>query len=100
MVKQFGADTVKVAEGVRQAIAELEREPAPGVQLRIVYDQADLVRSSLGGLGRAVLLGAVFVVVVIFVLLGNLRAALVVTLTIPAVAGDRRPGAAASWASV
>jgi cobalt-zinc-cadmium resistance protein CzcA len=83
VVKQFGADTVKVAEGVRQAVAELARGLPRGVHLRIVYDQADLVRSALGGLGRAVLLGSVFVVATIVVLLGNWRAALLVTLTIP-----------------
>ena len=53
------------------------------MQLRIVYDQSQLVSSALGGVGRAVMLGGVFVVLVILVLLGNVRAALVVTLTIP-----------------
>ena len=47
-----------------------------GVQLRIVYDQSELVGVALGGVGRAVLIGAVFVVLVLFVLLGNVRAAL------------------------
>nr|MBA2302478.1 efflux RND transporter permease subunit [Acidobacteriota bacterium] len=42
-----------------------------------------LVDSALGGVGRAVLLGGVFVVVVILALLGNVRAAIIVTLTIP-----------------
>lgn len=81
--KQFGADTVKVAEAVRRAVVDLEAGLPKGVTLRIVYDQAHLVAASLGGVGRAVLLGAAFVVLVIFVLLGNLRAALVVTFTIP-----------------
>jgi heavy metal efflux system protein len=90
VVKQFGADTVMVAAGVRRALAELTTGLPRGVKLRVVYDQSDLVRASLSGLGRAVLIGAVFVVLVIFLLLGNLRAALVVTITIPlslAVAG-------------
>jgi len=54
-----------------------------GVQLRIVYDQSQLVSSALGGVARAVMVGGVFVVLVILVLLGNVRAALLVTLTIP-----------------
>jgi heavy metal efflux system protein len=90
VVKQFGSDTVKVADGVRRSIAELAAALPRGVALRVVYDQADLVRGALGGVGRAVLIGAVFVVLVIFLLLGNLRAAVVVTVTIPlsiAVAG-------------
>jgi cobalt-zinc-cadmium resistance protein CzcA len=84
IVKQFGADTVKVAAGIRTAIDEIRRGLPPGVQLRIVYDQSQLVSSALGGVGRAVLLGGIFVVLVIIALLGNLRAALIVTLTIPA----------------
>jgi cobalt-zinc-cadmium resistance protein CzcA len=81
--KQFDADTVKVAAGVRQAFVELQKSLPKGVQLRIVYDQSELVQSSLSGVGRAVLLGAFFVVLVLFALLGDIRAALVVTFTIP-----------------
>lgn len=83
VVKQFGADTVAVAAGVRRAIDELQRSLPQGVSLRVVYDQSTLVGSALGGVSRAVLLGAVFVVIVLFALLGNARAALIVTLTIP-----------------
>ena len=83
VTKQFGADTVRVAEGVRQAVEDIRRGLPPGVQLRIVYDQSELVTSALGGVGRAVMLGGVFVVLVILFLLGNVRAALIVTLTIP-----------------
>ena len=91
IVKQFGADTVAVGAGIRAAIAELQPqrlggEPGPlppGVKIRIVYDQSQLVEQALGGVGRAVLIGAALVVVVLFVLLGDLRAALLVTLTLP-----------------
>ena len=81
--KQFDADTVKVAAGVRQAFAELQKSLPKGVQLRIVYDQSQLVQSALSGVARAVLLGAFVVVLVLFALLGDMRAAMVVTFTIP-----------------
>ncbi len=83
VVRQFGADTVAVADGVRRALAELQPGLPPGVKVRVVYDQSRLVRSALGGVGRAVLIGAGLVVLVLFGLLGNLRAALLVTLTLP-----------------
>jgi len=83
IVKQFGADTMVVAAGVRQAIEEIRAGLPPGVQLRIVYDQSELVDLALGGVGRAVLIGALLVVGVLFFLLGDVRAALLVTLTIP-----------------
>jgi cobalt-zinc-cadmium resistance protein CzcA len=83
VTKQFGADTVQVAAGVREAIVELRRSLPPGVQLRVVNDQSVLIGSALGGVGRAVVVGAVFVVLVLVALLGDLRAALIVTLTLP-----------------
>ena len=84
IVKQFGADTVVVSAGIRDAITSIQAGLPKGVTLRVVYDQSVLVRSALGGVGRAVLLGAVFVVIVLFVLLGDFRGAAIVTFTIPA----------------
>ncbi len=81
--KQFGSDTVTVSKGLRDAIAELEPTLPDGVHLRVVYDQSELVGSALGGVGRSVALGALFVVLVIFGLLGDIRAAALVTVTIP-----------------
>ena len=83
VVKQFGADTVTVAAAVREALADINTSLPEGVTLRMVYDQSDLVGSALGGVSRAILIGAGLVVVVLFVLLGNWRAALLVTFTLP-----------------
>ena len=83
VVKQFGADTVAVSAGVRAALDALRGVLPRGVHLAVAYDQADLVDEALSGVGRAVLLGAFFVVFVLLSLLGNVRATLLVTLTIP-----------------
>lgn len=83
IVKQFGADTVLVADGIRHALADIMKGLPAGIQLRVVYDQSALVREALGGVGRAVLIGAGFVILVLFALLGNMRAAAIVTITIP-----------------
>jgi heavy metal efflux system protein len=83
VVKQFGSDTVAVAAGVRAAINDLQKSLPRGVQLRIVYDQSQLIDNSLGGVGRAIFIGGFLVIGVLFALLGNVRAALIVTLTMP-----------------
>jgi len=83
VVKQFGADTVTVSAAVRAALDDIGNSLPEGVTLRMVYDQSDLVGSALGGVSRAILIGAGLVVVVLFVLLGNWRAALLVTFTLP-----------------
>jgi heavy metal efflux system protein len=83
VVKQFGSDTVTVAAAVREAIDDINRTLPKGVTLRMVYDQSTLVETALGGVSRAILIGAGLVVLVLFALLGNWRAALLVTLTLP-----------------
>ncbi|MCS6798991.1 MAG: efflux RND transporter permease subunit [Myxococcota bacterium] len=83
VVRQPGADTVAVAAGVRAALDELRRSLPRGVRMRVVYDQSELVDRALGGVGRAVLVGGLLVVGVLFALLGALRPALVVAVTIP-----------------
>ncbi len=83
IIKQFGSDTVQVSEGIRKAVDEIQKSLPKGVQLRVVYDQSVLVGSALGGVGRAIFIGAFLVVGVLFVLLGDVRAALVVTITLP-----------------
>jgi heavy metal efflux system protein len=83
VTKQFGADTVGVSQGIRSAIDEIRRSLPNGVELRIVYDQSQLVGGALGGVTRAILIGAVLVIFVLFLLLGDVRAALIVTLTLP-----------------
>jgi cobalt-zinc-cadmium resistance protein CzcA len=83
VVKQFGADTVVVAAGLRAAIDEIAQTLPEGVTIRTVYDQSELVGEALGGVGRAVLIGAGLVALVLFLLLGDARAALLVTITVP-----------------
>ncbi|MDY7229142.1 efflux RND transporter permease subunit [Hyalangium rubrum] len=83
VIKQFGADTMRVAAGVREALTEVQQSLPKGVHLRVVYDQSELVGSALGGVSRAILLGAFLVVLVLFGLLGDWRAAIIVTLTLP-----------------
>lgn len=83
VIKQYGADTVAVGRGVRRAVEELRGTLPEGVTIDVAYDQSELVGDALGGVARAVLAGAVLVVLVLFALLGDWRAALIVTATIP-----------------
>jgi cobalt-zinc-cadmium resistance protein CzcA len=83
IIKQFGSDTVQVSQGIRKAVEDIQKSLPKGVQLRVVYDQSALVGGALGGVSRAIFIGAFLVVGVLFILLGDVRAALVVTLTLP-----------------
>ncbi len=83
VIKQFGADTVRVTGGIKAALEEFRQTLPPGVRIRTVYDQSELIQHALGTVVRAILAGAVLVVLVLLVLLGEIRSALVVTVTLP-----------------
>jgi heavy metal efflux system protein len=83
VIKQVGADTVHVTRAVRAALDEAQKTLPAGVHVRTVYDQSDLIEHALSSVQRAILVGAVLVVIVLFVLLGDARSALIVTVTLP-----------------
>lgn len=83
VIKQVGADTVTVTRAVRAALDEARNTLPKGVRIRAVYDQSELIGHALSSVQRAILAGAALVVVVLFILLGDARSALIVTLTLP-----------------
>ncbi len=83
IIKQFGTDTVSLAQSVKEQVREIGRTLPPGARITVDYDQGDVVQQSLHGLVKSILIGAVLVVLVLGLLLGDLRAAALVTLTIP-----------------
>lgn len=83
VIKQPGADTLRVAAGVRDALAELCHGLPEGMTLTLMYDQGALVSHALGGVTTALLIGAALVAAVLVLLLGHLRSALVVVAVLP-----------------
>ena len=78
-----GANTKKVIEGVRKKIKSIQSSLPPGVRIVPVYDQADLVEKAVSTVTWALIEAAVLIVIVLFLFLWNVRAALVVIVSIP-----------------
>jgi cobalt-zinc-cadmium resistance protein CzcA len=78
-----GADTGRVVAGVRAKLQELEANLPKGVKLHIFYDRADLIDKAVATVQHALLEATVLIVVLLVLFLGNLRAAMVVALTLP-----------------
>lgn len=79
-----GENTRIVAERVKEAIAEINDGKLPeGVQIQVVYDRSNVVDRTIETVKRNLFEGAILVIVVLLLLLGNLRAALIVSLAIP-----------------
>ncbi|MBI1784414.1 efflux RND transporter permease subunit, partial [Candidatus Sumerlaeota bacterium] len=76
----------KITELSGRVAAELKRAAPslpPGVSITPVYDQADLVRESLGGVRDAMILGMLLAVAVLWIFLGSWRFTLIAGITIP-----------------
>ncbi len=83
VIKQPNADTVKVVEGVKKAIAEMRTTLPRGVRLVPHYDQTQLIEHSLSSVTQAICVGAVLVVIVLLVFLGHFRSTLIVAASLP-----------------
>lgn len=78
-----GENARLVSQAVVARLAHLQQKLPPGVEVRVVYDRSDLVNATIRTVERNLFEGAVLVAVVLFVFLGNWRAALIVSLAIP-----------------
>ncbi|MEQ1557144.1 MAG: efflux RND transporter permease subunit, partial [Gallionella sp.] len=78
-----GANAQRVVEGVREKLAELAPTLPPGVTTKVFYDRGSLVERAVSTVTHALLEAIALVVILLVLFLGNLRAAIVVALTLP-----------------
>ncbi|MGK3981623.1 CusA/CzcA family heavy metal efflux RND transporter [Sorangium sp. So ce136] len=79
----IGENSRAVSRRVDEQMATVNRSLPPGVSVKTVYDRTYLVEATLSTVRSSLLEGAALVVTVLFLLLGNFRAALIAALAIP-----------------
>ena len=78
-----GADASAIVSQVRVRLEDLKTSLPPGVTLNVFYDRSDLIGKAVGTVSKALMEATVLVVVLLLAFLGNLRAAIVVAVTLP-----------------
>ena len=78
-----GANASAVVKAVRAKLDELQASMPKGVTLNVFYDRADLIQRAVGTVSKALIEATALVVVLLLLFLGNLRAAVVVAVTLP-----------------
>jgi cobalt-zinc-cadmium resistance protein CzcA len=81
--KQYGGNTLTTIRNVKDAIANLVKSLPEKIKITPYYDQSILIWKSIGHVEKALLEGAILVILIILLFMGNLRAALITALTIP-----------------
>ncbi|MGR4877775.1 efflux RND transporter permease subunit [Pseudoxanthomonas sp. LARHCG66] len=79
----IGANSRDVARAVAARLAEANRSLPAGVHAEPMYDRTSLVDRTIRTVAKNLVEGAVLVIVVLFLLLGNVRAALITAAVIP-----------------
>lgn len=78
-----GANGRQVVHDVKAKIAQIAPSLPAGVRIDVFYDRADLVNRTIQTVARNLGEGALFVVGVLFLLLGSIRGGLIVAAAIP-----------------
>ena len=78
-----GENSREVAERVKARLAEIAEKLPDNVQVQTEYDRSILINKTIHTVRNNLFEGAILVIAVLFVVLGNWRAALIVTAAIP-----------------
>jgi heavy metal efflux system protein len=79
----MGENTRTVARNVAKAVDDIRPSLPPGVEIVPYYNRADLIGLTIQTVAHNLAEGAVLVIIVLFALLGNARAGLIVASAIP-----------------
>jgi HAE1 family hydrophobic/amphiphilic exporter-1 len=83
VMKQSGANTMKVAREVRKNLADLQKELPPDVEINLIMDTSDFIKGSINNLSETLMWAFLFVILVVLFFLGRWRATFIIVLTIP-----------------
>ena len=79
----IGQNSRSVSQAVAKRMTEINRSLPEGIQAVTVYDRTVLVDKAINTVKRNLTEGAILVIVILFLFLGNIRAALITAMVIP-----------------
>src|SRR5690606_11210822 len=79
----LGENSRTVALAVDERLKEIKKDLPEWVELKVLYDRSNMVNATLDTVEHSLIVGATLVIVVLLLLLGNMRAAIITSLIIP-----------------
>ncbi|GLS84174.1 efflux RND transporter permease subunit [Paraferrimonas haliotis] len=80
--KEGDANTVAVARSLRAKLEQINQGKFP-VKLELIYDQSQFIESAVNEVTNAALIGSVLAMLIIYLFLRDIRATLIISLSIP-----------------
>src|SRR5829696_1008851 len=79
----IGANSRTVSQAVDEKLSVVNKTLPPGIRAKTVLNRTKLVDATISTVQKNLAEGAIFVIIVLFLMLGNFRAALICALAIP-----------------
>ncbi len=81
--KQTGANAVNIARQAREMVEEIKPTLPPDINITIISDNSTEIINAINGLTESIFYALLFVVLVVFLFLGDWRSTIIIGLTIP-----------------
>ncbi len=78
-----GANTNKVIKTVKERMAKIQKSLPEGIRIQSFLDRSEMIKNTTSTVAENLILGALIVIFVLVLILGNLRGGLIVASTIP-----------------
>ena len=79
----LGENSREVSLRVADQVEKIRKGLPEGYELKTLYNRSDLVNATLGTVKSNLITGAALVIIILFLLVGNIRAALITAIVIP-----------------
>lgn len=79
----LGENSRTVSKNIVEKLDEIQTTLPKNVKIKVLYNRANLVNATLGTVEHNLLMGASLVIIILLLLVGNLRAAIITAITIP-----------------
>ncbi|MEB3795509.1 MULTISPECIES: efflux RND transporter permease subunit [Acinetobacter] len=79
----MGENSKTIAKAIDQKVQEIQKSLPQGVKIETVYDRSSLVDKAIKTVAKNLTEGAILVIVILFIFLGNFRAAIITACIIP-----------------
>ena len=81
--QQSDANTIKVANGIKNKIKELRPGLPPGTSLEVSFDRSNYIKAAIKEVYKTLFIALILVTIIIYLFLGNIRALVVPLIALP-----------------
>lgn len=83
IAKQAGANTIEVAEAIKERLEEIKKNTPEGVTIELASDNSEFIQRSITGVQTDIILGVIMTAIIMLIFLRNFRTTFISVITIP-----------------